>query len=224
MKERPILFTDAMVRAILEGRKTQTRRLVKPQPVGRIDPVFSYGSHGLEVAFGPENLRSDGGPKWWRHRYGSCGDYLYVRECWARFHIDQDSHELVYRADTKIGDCIPTMVRWRPSIHMPRSVSRILLEVTGVRVERVQEITKDDAIAEGVTQRGNLYCMDWSPVGKPLAGMETVQGEPYLITDEYIANDNPGGAFATYWDNINGDASWDANPWVWVVEFKRLQP
>jgi len=196
MKERPILFSDAMVRAILDGRKTQTRRVVKPQPIGRIDPVFSYTPNGLEIAFGPENLRANGCPRWWRCPYGKPGDRLWVREAWRQDHGESNFD---YLADGKPGSILDEEFdrwKWRPSIHMPRSASRILLEITGVRVERVQDISRVDARAEGCTAQTGRR------------------------------SKTPEGAFRELWDSINADRNYgcDVNPWVWVVEFKRVQP
>lgn len=156
MKERPILFSGPMVRAILDGRKTQTRRLIKP---GRPCP------------------------------YGQAGERMWVREAWGRH---PESHTIVYKADADrpphfIGkSCEP---KWRPSIHMPRAYSRILLEITGVRRERLHDISNGDALAEGVEPRlghSAAYC------------------------------------FSLLWESIHGPNAWDVNPWVWVIEFKKL--
>lgn len=180
MKERPILFSGAMVRAILEGRKTQTRRVVKPQPTiteSRIAP----------------------------------GDHLWVRETWAYVGPGSGSdlpdcveerknpahhtpRNCWYAANGERG------IRWTPSIHMPRWASRITLEVTGVRVERVQDITVEDAEREGCDQP------DWPRYYKGIVVFDARE------------------AFAYLWDDINGPRGhgWERNPWVWVVEFRRL--
>jgi len=180
VKERPILFSGPMVRALLEDRKTQTRRIIKPQPTGRIDPVWSYGPKGAEVAFGPDNLRADGGPRWWRVPYGQIGDRLWVREAMAGADDPAYKHLVKYRAN---GD---HATRWRPSIHMPRWASRILLEITGIRFERVQEISEADTQAEGVPDVDHYRCL---------------------------------------WESLHGriGETWGHNPWVWVVEFKRVE-
>ena len=188
MKERPILFSAPMVRALLDGTKTQTRRVVKPTPewIGQSGVLSYRGRVGLPHALCP---------------YGQLGDRLWVRETWAR---DDEDGGLCYRADIGKGgdaddwernrlDGVPRF-RWRPSIHMPRAASRITLEITGVRVERLQNISEADAVAEGV--RNSLHM----PGGR-------------------FANEN----FAHLWWAINGDGSWEANPWVWAVEFKRLE-
>lgn len=109
---------------------------------------------------------------------------------------------------------------------MPRYASRIDLMIKDIRVERLHDISQKDAIAEGVTKRGNLYCIDWSPVGKP-TGIKCHDGSDHMATESYIANDNARGAFATYWEKLNGTTgpkSWDANPWVWVIDFERIRP
>lgn len=144
MKERPILFSAPMVRALLDGRKTQTRRVVKPQPTAtREEAIRTYGKGGtfiLEAGFFGV-----------RCPYGQLGDRLWVRETWGAC-----AGSPVYRADDN-ATC-PDGGRWKPSIHMPRWASRITLEVTGVRVERLQDISEEDAIAEGVPeQRGDPW-------------------------------------------------------------------
>ncbi|WP_221065966.1 hypothetical protein [Methylomagnum ishizawai] len=152
-----------MVRALLEDRKTQTRRIIKPQPVGRIDPVESYGPKGLEIAFGPDNRRADGGLRWWRCPYGQIGDRLWVRETWAYDlaavnSANDKNGPFVYRADLLSEQC-RLDGRWHPSIHMPRYASRILLEITDIRFERVQEISEADAEAEGVPDVDHYRCL-----------------------------------------------------------------
>lgn len=207
MKERPILFSAPMVRAILDGTKTQTRRVVKPQPT--YDGKFAggwkvVGKHGHEAATcGP--LVSGLCP------YGHPDDRLWVRETWA-YHVqamgsatDRDG-PWVYAADGNFALQSRLCDRWRPSIHMPRVVSRITLEVTGVRVERLQDISEADAAAEGIERSYD-------------------QWRDYL-TDQavnYPSSATPIDSYRTLWEQINGPESWDANPFVWVVEFKRLE-
>lgn len=221
MKERPILFSGPMMRAILSGQKTVTRRVVKPQPdfLGSMtDPTTPFktlgaGLHGQIVC-----------------PYGQPGDRLWVRETWSDVNL-QGAPGIAYRADDDVRDlmedetfldergafnyddprCKPyhfacwsedllagTEGRWRPSIHMPRWACRILLEVTAVRVELLQDITEQQARAEGVASCAD----DLDPDGNGYS--------PYEL-------------FSALWVSINGDDSWHANPWVWVVEFKRVE-
>lgn len=189
MKERPILFSASMVRALLADMKTMTRRIAKPVKHPDLGNVYSPGALVLEQE--PQHVIDRACP------YGQPGDRLWVRETWAYgIHAmaaksDKDG-PFVYAADGteqgRLGD------RWRPSIHMPRHASRITLQITSVRVERLQDISEADAIAEGV--RNSLHL----PGGR-------------------FAREN----FAHLWWTINGDGSWESNPWVWVIEFKRVE-
>jgi len=185
MRERPILFSAPMVRAILDGRKTQTRRVVKPQPRPDRPPRIAVGVRGWD---GNQFTTV-------RSPYGLAGDRLWVRETWRQAYPKTSYSEgIVYRADKPkaLGmDEYSDRHKWRPSIFMARAASRITLEVTGARIERLQAISKADAIAEGV---------------------------------EYEFPIDPRDAFRSLWWSINGAESWDANPWVWVVEFKRVTP
>jgi hypothetical protein len=193
MEERPILMSGLMVRAILEGRKTQTRRVVKPQPEyiqpdGTIKPLAAVSEANQMIARGRLAARC---------KYGTVGDRLWVRETWSYHEPHDDCSGKVYAADqVSISEEMRPQMRWRPSIFMPRWMSRITLEITDVRVERVQDISEADAQAEGMTERTRL------PGVEPL----------YAMT------------FAKLWDSINAKRGygWDANPWVWVVEFKRI--
>lgn len=212
MKERPILFNSEMVRAVLDGRKTQTRRVIKPQP-----PKDTTDVHYNPSAFEPDRcyyFAPNGGKS--KCPYGTAGDQLWVRETWGWLYTSGYGYlnsstpynipkqwpkmpiDIVYRADQK------EFTRgFKPSIHMPRWASRIQLKVTGVRVERVQDITEEDAKAEGCKIRCDC-------------------GE---------CNDNNYREyFIDLWDKINGkprmdgvDISWSANPWVWCVTFKQVK-
>lgn len=192
MKERPILFSGAMVRAILDGRKTQTRRIVKPQP----DIV-----HGDIVArHTPDDMRLGRLGAVMQCPYGQPGDRLWVRETWAQ-PAASDPGPTIYRADYPA--CVPAgfenippeeAITWKPSIHMPRAACRLVLEVTGVHVERLQFITEADAAAEGA--------------------------EPILVPPDGGSCPHYEG-FRELWGRINGAAAWEQNPWVWVVEFRR---
>lgn len=221
MKTRPILFSAPMVRAILEGNKTMTRRVVKPQPLG--DGPLYWPANKYKGDF----LRDGDCP------YGIAGDLLWVRETWtlgdgcSGDSLDDDDSwaEIYYRADGE--HCLPVRhpvsaetarkhidklefleafgdgkSNWRPSIHMPRWASRITLEITGVRVERLQEISRADAKAEGF----------WP---SPHNGLESWNGRSY---------GNAELAFRACWDSINSKKyPWASNPWVWVIEFRKKQ-
>jgi len=224
-KERPILFTAPMVRALLDGSKTQTRRIIKPQPSGL--PKLAL------------HLAKRGWPEWftdnWRQfcKYGHHGDHLWVRESWRIGAWNENGGEIAvdYLADNYsrrewlqvpeaddfekywlqcCDDCDKAGIeadeegqyhwepgqspcRIRPSIFMPRWASRITLEIINVRVERLQDISKADCIAEGMQGLNDVH-----------AGWHQ--------------------SYAALWESINGPGSWDANPWVWVIEFKRVQP
>ncbi len=241
MRTIPILFTGEMVRAILDGRKTQTRRVVKPQPVNE-DPSVKWGwawrksskewfsgvhEYQLRKAFGLAP----------HCPYGLPGDRLWVRETHvfeSSFGIEldykppfDDGRPVLWEEDEEWGrwwtqphyratDPVPDLCcessdepvcRWRPSIHMPRWASRITLEVTGVRVERVQEITEADAMAEGVNG-GCLTCGNPDPCG----------------CDD--PNPDHRESFIYLWNSINAKRgySWASNPWVWVVDFEKVTP
>ena len=200
MTERPILFSAPMVRAILEGRKTQTRRVVKlphNNPLGRWEPTTVGGPNGGKTHKGetvPECAAI------WHTRTGDCvcaryevGDRLWVRET---FYLIGETGECFYAATGDSNMPPATFGGWRgpwkPSIFMPRRHSRITLEVTGVRVERLQEISEADAAAEGVYTDPACPAYD---------------------------------AYRVLWDQINAKrAPWASNPWVWVIEFKRVTP
>ena len=200
MKERPILFSAPMVRALLAGTKTQTRRIFKPDRMtwdanGRYTTYAMRGGELSTTGSGPFK------PSSWLHYcpYGQPGDRLWVRESFARVPTACGSEDIVFAADYQDGSDRAAGVRYTPSIHMPRAVSRITLEITSVRVERLQDIDLADALAEGISDTGALILDS--------AGNE--QGGP-------IAE------YAVLWEQINGPGSWDANPWVWVLDFKGL--
>ncbi|TRM53255.1 hypothetical protein YH64_009140 [Achromobacter sp. LC458] len=206
MRERPILFSGPMVRAILAGNKTQTRRAVKEPISGWLNNA--NGSH--KVMDGQVfNYSFD------QHLgncpYGKPGDRLWVRETWA-FGIhalaakrDEDG-PFVYAADgTTHGRLCE---RWRPSIHMPRHACRLMLEITGVRVERLNDISEEDVDAE-------CFGGDYPTRVLP----DLFPGHP----DDW-SHLSMEQCFQRLWESINGPGSWDANPWVWVVEFRVLHP
>ncbi len=200
MKERPILFSAPMVRAILDGSKTQTRRVA---PISSFDiRQHDEGMVTWRVAFSKPvkgTLASHSGGKFSTDQacrivasqfcpYGQPGDRLWVRECFSPYEHRQGCW---YWADGRIAahDC----TKPKPSIHMPRWASRITLEITGVRVVGLQDISRGDAMSEGC----------------PFPNM--------------AHGDDPRRWYAELWAQINGPSSWSANPWVWVVEFKRLE-
>ena len=205
MKDHPILFNGAMVRALLAGSKTQTRRVVKNDPgpywnpqVGIYNPLViesgGYEAPGPEIYGASDELHGRKCP------YGQPGDRLWVRET---FGYNPDHPGILahccYRADPGHEH---DGIAWKPSIHMPRAASRILLEIVSVRVERLQDISEKDARAEGVTIED-----------RHMAGYCAGQFLPPSIR-----------AYRDLWESISGDGSWGANPWVWVVEFKRVAP
>lgn len=214
VKERPILFNGEMVRSILEGRKTQTRRIVKPQPKPNFlgDPIRTM--HRLETgewaAFDDCGMADNGSI--WRCPYGQPGDRLWVKETHREYcHVwsaNAHSSAIQYRADmtgfTGAGTFIPepnnAYGKWTPSIFMTRWASRITLEITSVRVERLNDISEADAKSEGVSEK-----------------------QPFLWRKDEWQNMRPFAArYASLWEWINGAGSWDLNPWVWVIEFKHL--
>ncbi len=192
MKERPILFNAPMVRAILAGTKTQTRRIMKPQPT-RVDGGVPFGD-------GPKWACAAPGSAVISCPHGKRGDRLWVREA---HYIIGEHREVFFRA-TQDSNNSPTLSwpgPWRPSIHMPRWASRITLEVTGVRAERLREISHDDALAEGI--------------------LRTPNSNTWITDDRRYVSSNPVWVYAYRWEQINGFGSWVANPWVWVIEFER---
>lgn len=216
VKERPILFSAPMVRAILDGRKTQTRRIIKPQPEGIVDgnPYWHVGGFRTSgLSLNPLECP-----------YGKPGDRLWVRESF-KTDIRDPLNCVIYTATPEYGKyrdtgelvrssfpdgslptreeseraMLPKFWKGKPSIHMPRWASRITLDITDVRVERLQDISEEDAIAEGCERR---ECCTGS--GRPIY--------PAVF------------AFRELWESIHERGLWDANPWVWVVEFERIEP
>ncbi|HFQ7421579.1 hypothetical protein [Klebsiella pneumoniae] len=232
--ERGMIFNAEMVRALLSGRKTQTRRIIKPQPEATLSGSLSgkWLSRPLNGLLLPkiEDIAI-------HCPFGAVGDRIWVRETWGvvSHELDEDGriqpwtpdrpatviHEMpfgngyysghaIYAADGDFtwGDddgyedgrsC------WKPSIHMPRAASRILLEITNVRVERLNAISEEDARAEGIIDGGCLNCGEPEPCG--------------------CANPEPDAtdAFAYLWQSIYGQENWNANPWVWVIYFERIE-
>lgn len=227
MRERPILFNADMVRAVLDGRKTQTRRIIQERH------LYSGGrTAGNWPVHMPEGEEGEKARIWAEGNspFGAVGDRLWVRETWSDVNLEGAS-AVAYRADEGLrcltndnddGDeddpriekysfanWYPDLISgtegiWRPSIHMPRWASRITLEITGVRVERMYDISEADARAEGVEQlRGGFWR----------------HYQPGWTQHQLSAR----GSFVTLWKSIYGEESWQANPWVWVIEFKRVE-
>jgi hypothetical protein len=176
MKERPIIFSGPMVRAILEGQKTMTRRILKPQPKG--NPYFNRGlwRDPGELIVGTEI----------KCPYGQPGNRLRVKETWN----GTQGEGVAYRATEPDMNGEP----WKPSILMPRKYSRITLEIIRIGIERLQEISEEDAKKEGFGWIGHS------------------DGE-----------EDPLYRLAQYWDKLNGKGAWESNPWVWVIEFKVME-
>ncbi|WP_425030649.1 hypothetical protein [Pantoea agglomerans] len=207
MRERPIIFNADMVRAVLDGRKTQTRRIMRVQPEV-IPKEDEFGKPGFWIPFnaGKTMLRNE--DMYIACPFGFKGDRLWVREAFRVHSRATDVATLVYKASEQqswtqqthrvpIEKCNkPAVVdTWTPSIHMPRWASRITLEITGVRVERLRDLSEQDAKSEGVMP----------PAGGVLPGWE------HRIN------------FRDLWMSIYDADNWEANPWVWVIEFKRVE-
>lgn len=197
MKERPILFSGPMVRAILEGRKTKTRRAIKPQPGGShwerhekhellVNTLYSSAGYCVRFQHILKGINRED-PQWRTSPYGAPGDRLWVRETFALHHSFPD--EVFYRADKEISG-----QKWKPSIFMPRWASRITLRITDIRVERLRDISENDAAAEGAKYEETGF--------------------------------SARVCFVDLWQQINGKrpgCSWNDNPWVWVVEFEKIE-
>lgn len=218
MAIKPILFNTEMVRAILDGRKTCTRRVIKPQPQSWLCYTYAgshkdcigkwtYPNRGEHKLWGegyklPENIKDEELSKRWNPPYHT-DDILYVRETWSEGYEDGT---YIYRADDKLAD-LPTFKEsskliYRPSIHMPKGAARIWLKVTDVRVERLQEISAESALAEGT--------------------------DKYIHTNGGLDENMTITSFIGIWNSTIKKSDidrygWDANPWVWVIEFERCE-
>jgi len=221
MKERPILFSGPMVRAILGGSKTQTRRAIKPQPE-MLDSGDCRVRINRDWHTGPADyLTLDVMPRF-ACPYGQPGDRLWVREAFSGPHCMERTDECPalppgqWPVESEIwywADGGPTHGDWtrpRPSIHMPRWASRITLEITDVRVERLRDISEEDAMAEGCD--APLYVADG--LGNQVPPDRETLSSAYPSSKHW---------FSCLWESINGTDSWSANPWIWVVEFKRIE-
>lgn len=208
MKERPILFSAPMVLALLDGNKTQTRRVVKPQPEWT-EPatIWQQGDgHSGPGWYAHNEDYPDEGALFYRCPYGQPGDRLWVRETWCHQWNDKTGYQengYWYRATTPDVQHVDGAEKspWKPSIHMPRAASRITLEITAVRVERLQDISDADAQAEGIVPAGDGN------------GWQTADTRHYMA--------DPVASYMSLWESINGPV---ANPWVWVIEFRKVTP
>jgi hypothetical protein len=210
MKERPILMNGAMVRAVLDGSKTQTRRIMKPQP----EPTphrpgdYQWPCNAFQSMVSVADTRAPGahGMAGDACPHGGHGDRLWVRETWAPYpDFPETVRRAVYRADR---ECEYDVERWRPSIHMPRWASRIQLEIVSVRVERLQDISDADIVAEGIDMEALAESQDRYDIvckGSGASGRATERT-----------------AWRDLWESTGGD--WEANPWCWAIAFKRVTP
>ena len=224
MKERPILFSGEMVRAILAGRKTQTRRIMKPQPSCEFHPE----QNGVAYRYCPTRVDKRTGESFpggeiygvadenedYPSRFGMPGDRLWVKETFMP--DPYVSGLFVYRAteeepDKYIGH------DWKPSIFMARRANRITLQITGVRAERLQDISESDARAEGIEGRfhpKDCNCWTWKDYARSLQFKEDIFHYGSMVT--------PQSTYCSLWESINGHGSWLQNPWVWVIEFRMI--
>lgn len=184
--ERPILFSGPMVKAILEGRKTMTRRVVKPAPEFGVEAASVQHEDGKAKAVFQSLSNCSGITV--ACPYGRPGDRLWVRETFCHLG-DENENWFLYKADNP--DALNGLIAtWKPSIHMPRAASRILLEITEIRVERLKDITASDCVCEGIEFESDIF--------------------------------TTYNKFRRLWQSINGPESWAKNPWVWVIEFKKI--
>lgn len=192
MKITPIIMSAPMVRAFLEGRKTQTRRIIKPQPADDIEPheFPNRSSQGWISSLKHER----GGKTAHFCPYGKHGDLLWVRESFCIHKGDDKLHkdQVSYKTEG-----FPFV--FKPSIHMPRWASRLTLKITEVRAERLQDISEADAIAEGISVDSSGHA---------------------IRIDDKIAWGSARGAYAALWESLHGNGAWDSNPWVWAISFK----
>lgn len=227
MKERPILFNAEMVKAILSGRKTQTRRVMKrqPEPSKTRDGDFWFPCDKMQTMVHVSEFIPGNSAIPDSHEFvsaccpiGAVGDQLWVRETFAAlacgsYEPEKPSltgtyQEVRYFATDSLAGSTADVrgYNWRPSIHMPRWASRINLLITGVRVERLNSISEQDARAEGITDGGCLNCGESEPCGCDHPKPDATE------------------SFAHLWQSIYGDENWFSNPWVWVIEFELVAP
>jgi hypothetical protein len=219
MKHIPILFSTPMVQAILEGRKTQTRRLINVDPKADYLPDLNLLGNTFVEPDGKlvePTMAAVIKPKY------NVGDVLWVRETWCYVMLDhahdllegrRESNQFVFKTEVHEDWMLYAKekygYKWKPSIHMPKEACRLFLRVKSLRVERLQDINHKDAIAEGIDSKNTVVSL--TPV---------TAYRDYVNQDNYFQR--PDYSFMTLWQSINGPESWDANPWVWVVEFERI--
>jgi hypothetical protein len=197
---KPILFSTPMVQAILDGKKTQTRRIMKPQPSSADETGIWYKmkSGGESLDCFPQPVR--------------VGDVLYVRETFAA--CETPFGDYLYKADYQTASKADLDIKkWSPSLHMPTDAARIFLRITAVKTERLQDISEQDAIKEGIERVGSYH--------------NTEGGAGMNLYENYLAKGNnqllPFDSFKTLWQSINGPESWNQNPWVWAYTFERCE-
>lgn len=203
MKERGILFRPEMMVALLAGKKTQTRRIIKPQPQIVENPVFVENDYGLPVWEWKKSCEMNHYALIHYCPYGQKGDVLWTRETIG---FPKDGGEVIYRADggfAELPDFAKAVLKkgkWTPAIHQKRIHSRAILLIKNIRVERLQDITEADALAEGFVS----------------TAIEDQDGKDYCGS---YAREN----FQSYIDQINGEGTWKANPWFWVIDFELMK-
>jgi hypothetical protein len=236
MRETPLLFSTPMVQAILDGRKTVTRRIVNPQPNNPntfgISPIWGYdvpmGLNNQPIKHWTSDFRYKGAPKDpWNYfgvhcatnvngqrvdknivcPVGKVADRIWVRETWSKIHYENidEKPTYFYKADANTSNLQHI---WKPSIHMPKSAARIWLEITKISIEQLNDVTAEDAIKEGIECIGKKF------------GVR--QWKYYKVGSNGDAGGWPVISFRSLWESINGEGSWDLNPWVWRIEFIRL--
>ena len=221
MKEKPILYKDIMVKAILAGNKTQTRREKGLEDINENPDDFVFFKSGISDSGKKMILLKDTKGKiavYSNSPYGWIGDRLWVREAFKDtddigFVPDENTPRYLYKAD----DYMNEWKGWTPSIHMPRKASRITLEIVDIRIERLTDISEQDAIAEGIEIFDNTEDGTFD-----LTNPDSYIARDYLDNDRYASTDNAARSFLSLWQKINGIGSYIKNPWVWVIVFKRV--
>jgi len=217
MTDHGLTFKDFEILALLREAKEpgtgkrQTRRIIKPQPYGRISMITSFNHGRMEIAFGPDMRAKDGSPKWWRPA-AQPGDRVWCRETWrtlqkfddlAPRHLADDRSKITYEADPERRNPLWAFGKKRPGMSLPRWASRLTLYVSEVRVQRLNDISEADALAEGL----------W-PVCHPLGRTDLLWiGQPLVCM-------SPRHAYRELWEHLNGPGSWQANPWIAAYTFR----